>query len=87
MSPAIQIQLEKCIDNSKKIKCPYCTEKLTKGYGYAVDYMCSLMDNRITSGYIEWEYEINPVPDWCPLRVDKEEKQKEAIAKFAGENI
>jgi len=49
-------------------ECPKCGKKLTKGYGYAMDYFCKLKDNRITSGYVEWESEINPVPKWCPLR-------------------
>ena len=65
--PIVKFNLEKCVDNKQKIRCPFCTDKLTKGYGYAVDYMCSLMDNRVTSGYVEWDREINPVPDWCPI--------------------
>ncbi len=53
--PIVKFNLDKCIDNKQKIRCPYCIEKLTKGFGYAVDYMCSLKDNKITSGYVEWE--------------------------------
>lgn len=87
MSPIIQLTLKKCVDNKAGVKCPYCTEKLTKGFGYAVDYMCKLMDNRVTSGYVEWESEINPVPSWCPIRTDKHQQDAERIAKFAGENI
>lgn len=49
-------------------KCPECGEKLTKGYGYATDYFCKLKNNKITSGYVEWSSDVNPVPNWCPLK-------------------
>ncbi len=48
--------------------CPKCNKKLTKGYGYAMDYFCTLKDDRVTSGYVEWESDINPIPNWCPLK-------------------
>jgi len=65
----IKIELDRCVDITRNIKCPYVTEKLTKGYGYAVDYMCRLNDNKIVSGYVEWDRDVNPVPDWCPLLI------------------
>ncbi|MCK9369236.1 hypothetical protein M0R04_04795 [Candidatus Dojkabacteria bacterium] len=65
----IQIEIDKCVDNKRDIKCPFVSEKLTKGYGYAIDYMCSLKNNRVTSGYVEWDRDIQPIPSWCPIRV------------------
>lgn len=61
----IQIEVTDCR------QCPKHGEKLTKGYGYATDYFCTLSNNKIVSGYVEWESDINPVPDWCPIRIDK----------------
>ena len=65
----LQFELDRCVDTERGIRCPFVTEKLTKGYGYAVDYMCALKNNKITSGYVEWDREINPIPDWCPIMV------------------
>lgn len=62
----IIIELDKCIDNKKRIKCPYCYVERTPGTGYAVDHFCRLTNNK-TSGYVEWESDINPVPNSCPL--------------------
>jgi hypothetical protein len=58
----IEVALEDCR------KCPECGNKLTKGYGFTTDYFCKLKNNKITSGYVEWERDVKPVPDWCPLR-------------------
>lgn len=62
MKTKIVIELDNCYE------CPYCGQKLTKGYGYALDYFCKKTHNKITSGYVEWESDMNPVPDWCPLK-------------------
>lgn len=48
----IIIELDKCIDNKKRIKCPYCYVERTPGTGYAVDHFCRLTNNK-TSGYVE----------------------------------
>jgi hypothetical protein len=65
----LKLELEKCV-NPDGIRCPFVEEKLTKGYGYAVDYMCGKCDNRVTSVYVEWDSDVNPVPNWCPLKWD-----------------
>lgn len=51
--------------------CPKVVQERTPRAGYAVDYFCSLVDNKLVSGYVEWESDLNPVPDWCPLLLSK----------------
>lgn len=65
----IELELDRCIDPIKDLRCPYADEKSTKGYGYAVNHVCTKMGGRITSGYVEWVRDINPIPDWCPIIV------------------
>lgn len=60
----VQFNIEKCD------KCPFVKTKLTKGFGYALDYMCSKKDNRVITSYIEWDSQIPPVPEWCPIKVN-----------------
>jgi hypothetical protein len=75
------IILEKCVNNgNKNISCPYADSERTPGAGYAMDYFCTLMPDskaehgfKKTSGYVEWDREINPIPLWCPI-MDVEEK-------------
>jgi len=52
-------------------ECPKCDTKRTYGAGYAIDYFCTLCDNKVTSGYVEWSRDMNPVPNWCPLIVEE----------------
>lgn len=53
-----------------RTQCPHCKTKLTKGYGYATDYICYATSNtRIIAGYVEWDSEIpKEPPEWCPFR-------------------
>jgi hypothetical protein len=67
--------------------CPHCGEKITKGYGYAMDYFCKLKNNKVVSGYVEWESDLNPVPDWCPVRVDKDVMEKIEQERIMGDGI
>jgi len=78
----LTIILDKCVQNTlvlpngaTKVACPYAGTAGTRGAGFAQDYFCKLTPDpksehgyRITSGYVEWDREINPVPNWCPLR-------------------
>ena len=67
--PKIKVNIVLEIDSCES--CPKNGRKLTKGYGYAYDNFCTMTkDNKITSGYVEWPSEVNPVPDWCPLLCD-----------------
>jgi hypothetical protein len=75
------LELEKCVNNGvQKVSCPYCGNQRTTGAGFAIDYFCKLTPDeksstkyKITSGYVEWDREINPIPIWCPL-LSKDEK-------------
>jgi len=54
-------------------ECPHCTTKLTKGYGYAEDYLCTLTKRKdnLIAGYVEWTSEApqdHVFPQWCPLK-------------------
>ncbi len=73
--PKITLNLERCVNSGKdRISCPYAGTASTPGSGFAQDYFCKMMPDkksehgfRVTSGYVEWDREINPVPKWCPL--------------------
>ena len=75
----LTLYLDKCVTNHTEgredICCPYADSVRTRGAGYALDYFCTLMLDpksecgfKVTSGYVEWERDINPIPIWCPLR-------------------
>lgn len=49
-------------------ECPKVVEKRTPNAGYAHDYFCSITFNRKVMGYVEWESDKAPVPDWCPIK-------------------
>jgi hypothetical protein len=54
------------------VECPHSTTKLTKGYGYAEDYICTATKrkNNVIAGYVEWPSEMpqdGEFPEWCPL--------------------
>ena len=73
--PKLFIILDKCVNNgTEQISCPYAGSGRTVGAGYAMDYFCKLVPDKketygfkLTSGYVEWEWEIDPIPDWCPI--------------------
>ena len=58
------------IDNCSK--CPNVVTERTPGAGYALDYFCSLCANKRVMGYVEWDSDFSDVPDWCPIRADKD---------------
>ena len=62
----IQIEIEKCN------KCPFVKTRPTDTgdwfEDYAVDYFCGVNGKEI-AGYIERDWEIPEVPDWCPYRI------------------
>lgn len=88
----IILTLDKCVNNGKdKINCPYAESDRTPNSGYAVDWYCKLMPDpqefhgyKITSGYVEWDNEINPVPNWCPF-MTVEEKVLNILESDKGE--
>ena len=76
--------MDRCVGNKDEsgitFDCPFCESDRTRDAGFAMDYFCKLTSDanersgfRMTSGYVEWDSDINPVPLWCPL-MDKEEK-------------
>lgn len=88
--PKIVIDLEKCRGNTVKehnsINCPFSYTERTPRSGYADDYKCHLL-NRTISGYVEWEKDVNPVPNDCPLLVvtPKEKKVKPVVLGKSGD--
>ncbi len=61
---AIQLSIACCDE------CPKCKSQHTPGTGFGTDYICTAVKpNKTVMGYIEWDSEKVPVPDWCPLRV------------------
>ena len=73
--PKLVIILDRCVRSGKdSISCPYSGSARTPGSGYAEDYFCKLVPDKdsphgckTTSGYVEWDSEINPIPIWCPI--------------------
>lgn len=53
-------------------ECPFCYTDYTRGVGCADDYFCKAAKNKKIVGYVEYEQEIPPVPDWCPFYIVKE---------------
>lgn len=51
-------------------ECPFIEQKRTIGAGYAFDYFCKALKrgNNKIAGYVEYDSEIPPVPQWCPFR-------------------
>lgn len=65
----IEKEIEKCWD------CPMCRNRLTETsdwFEVAHDYFCGV-NNREIMGYVEHDWEMPLVPEWCPLLV-KEQK-------------
>ena len=61
----IEYDIEKCWD------CPKCISKPTPtpdSFEDAYDYYCGVNNNKIV-GYVEHDWEMPKVPDWCPLLI------------------
>jgi len=55
--------------------CPFRETRRTVGAGYAIDWLCTKMDDKKIAGYIEWgSDEPESVPEWCPYINNKEQK-------------
>lgn len=88
----IVINIDRCVNNGDdNICCPYAGSAHTPGSGYATDYFCKLKPDkkaehgfRGTSGYVEWDSEINPIPKWCPI-LAVEEKVLNILESESGE--
>ena len=95
MSVKVILELDNCstVKDGSGISrgCPYSIEKRTPNSGYALDYFCKLAENKMTSGYVEWIKDFNPVPEWCPLRSDhkeiEESRQTEMMNQVIGAGI
>lgn len=58
-------------------ECPCVEETRTPRAGYAVDYWCRACRDangnpKQIVGYVEWDSEIPPVPDWCPFKIQED---------------
>ena len=51
--------------------CPLVETDRTQGAGFALDYFCKACDNKKIVGYVEWDGDMVPVPEWCPFRIEK----------------
>lgn len=53
-------------------ECPCVKETRTPRAGFAFDYYCNACQTpdgpKKITGYIEYDSEMPPVPDWCPFR-------------------
>jgi hypothetical protein len=64
-------------------ECPNHDTKLTKGFGYAMDYICKAAGGKTIAGYVEWASDgpyDGKFPDFCPLpskNVKETKKTKE----------
>jgi hypothetical protein len=61
----------------------------TPGSGYASDYFCPKVKDKKGKpkkimGYIEWDSEKKPVPDWCPIRAGNGKTQEDIQASQRG---
>lgn len=60
----IQFELKDCRE------CPFHTYGGSSPYGDAYDLYCENSKKpRIIQEYIEYESEVPPVPDWCPIKI------------------
>ena len=61
----IEKEIEKCWD------CPKCKNRPTEtadSFEVATDYYCGVNNEKIM-GYVEYDWEMPFVPNWCPLLV------------------
>lgn len=59
----IELEIEKCWN------CPKCVNKPTQtfdSFEVATDYYCGVNNMKIAE-YVEHDWEMPEVPDWCPL--------------------
>lgn len=72
----IQIRLENCV------RCPYAYKSQT--YSYKSYELTCRSVYRIIDSEITFEEDAPPVPEWCPFRVDRKEKEnkKNNIKRF-----
>jgi hypothetical protein len=60
-------------------ECPFVEVERTINAGYAHDYYCKVANEggkrRKIVGYVEWDSEIPPVPQWCPFRKEKDKNE------------
>lgn len=58
-------------------ECPCVKETRTPRAGFAFDYYCNACQTpdgpRKITGYIEYDSEMPPVPDWCPFKIKEDE--------------
>jgi len=51
-------------------ECPYCEKRQIPrsmiNFRFASDYYCT-KENKKIMGDVMWEYEVKPIPDWCPF--------------------
>ena len=62
----LEYDIEKCLD------CPKCTNKPTQtadSFEVALDYYCGVNNKKI-AGYVEHDWEMPKIPDWCPHLVE-----------------
>lgn len=71
-----------CVTNCKQ--CPDCKTKLTKGFGYAMDYFCDgTPDQKTIAGYVEWDSEApkdGQIPHFCPRATKAAEELRRIVA-------
>ena len=58
-------------------ECPCVKETRTPRAGFAFDYYCNACQTsngpRKITGYIEYDSEMPPVPDWCPFKIKEDD--------------
>ena len=68
--PAAMIPVGRCDE------CRFCYKTRTPNAGYAYDYYCEAMKSIFGKfkivGYVEYDSEIPPIPEWCPFRIKEE---------------
>lgn len=63
----IILSIGKCDSQySNGVRCPFFYTERTENAGYALDYFCEAANGRKIVGYVEWDSDVPPVPDWCP---------------------
>ena len=64
--PVARIPIGRCDE------CPYVIKTRTPEAGYAYDYYCNKYHTidgpRKICGYVEYDNEIEPIPNWCPYK-------------------
>ena len=55
-------------------ECPLCYTERTPHAGYALDYFCKAMGGKMIDHYVEYDFELRPVPEWCPFYIKEDNK-------------